>query len=82
MNNEQSSQTDSLPLYERPPGYRSYVLRFWQERGDQPPLTVWRFSLEDPSTDERHGFPNLPALVEWLTAEMAKEQQSANDLAP
>jgi hypothetical protein len=82
MNNEPYPQADSLPLYERPPGYRSYVLRFWQERSDQPTLTVWRFSLEDPSTDERYGFPDLQALIEWLRAEMAKEQPSANDAAP
>jgi hypothetical protein len=82
MSSEQHSQTDNPPLYERPPGYRSYVLRFWQERSDQPPLTVWRFSLEDPSTDERYGFPNLQTLVEWLRAEMAKQQQSGDDLAP
>ncbi|MGB8644914.1 MAG: hypothetical protein WCF84_06735 [Anaerolineae bacterium] len=57
---------EDTPLVARPPGYHSYLLRFWEERSEQAPLTVWRFSLEDPLTDQRYGFPSLNALVEWV----------------
>jgi hypothetical protein len=50
--------------------YRSYLLRFWEERGDEPAAPVWRFSLEDPQTTRRQGFANLAALTQWLQAEM------------
>jgi hypothetical protein len=54
----------------RPPIYRSYLLRFWEERRDAPAPPVWRFSLEDPQTAHRHGFASLSALTHWLQAEM------------
>ena len=54
-----------------PPGYRSYLLRFWEERAEQPAATVWRFSLEDPLTAQRLNFADLPALVAWLQVETA-----------
>jgi hypothetical protein len=54
----------------RPPVYRSYLLRFWEERGDEPAPPVWRFSLEDPQTTRRQGFASLSALTDWLQAEM------------
>ena len=55
---------------ERPPAYHSYLLRFWEERGDQPTPPVWRFSLEDPQTAHRHGFASLSALTDWLQSEI------------
>ncbi len=61
------------PLTSKPPYYHSYLLRFWEERGHQP--SVWRFSLEDPQTDQRYGFASLDALVHWLKAELNKAQQ-------
>jgi hypothetical protein len=61
-----------MPISDQPPVYRSYLLRFWEERGEQPVRRVWRCSLEDPSTGSRHGFANLTALTEWLTAELAR----------
>jgi hypothetical protein len=53
----------------RPPIYRSYLLRFWEERGDQA-APVWRFSLEDPQTARRQGFASLAALTHWLQSEI------------
>jgi hypothetical protein len=44
------------------------LLRFWEERSEQP--AVWRFSLEDPQTTRRYGFANLEALVDWLRAQI------------
>jgi hypothetical protein len=62
---------DSPPLIGRPPGYHSYLLRFWEERGEESPSTIWRFSLEDPSTDQRLGFASLDALVDWLKTKIS-----------
>lgn len=61
-----------MPISDQPPVYRSYLLRVWEERGEQPVLRVWRFSLEDPLTGNRHGFANLTALTDWLTLELEK----------
>ena len=59
-------------MLEKPPFYRSYLLTFWEERSRDPSVpVVWRFSLEDPRTGQRHGFPNLEALVAALKQEMA-----------
>jgi hypothetical protein len=60
-----------LPTSAQPPRYRAYLLRFWSERNQHPALaTVWRFSLEDPHTGQRQGFPSLEALVEALRKEL------------
>jgi hypothetical protein len=56
---------------DRPPVYRSYLLRFWEERGETPAQPVWRFSLEDPQTAHRQGFASLAALTDWLQGELA-----------
>ena len=54
-------------VFDRPPRYRAYLLRFWEERGQQGDLSpVWRFSLEDPYTGERYGFANLEEMVTFL----------------
>jgi hypothetical protein len=57
------------------PRYQSYLLRCWQVRSQQPgqPAT-WRFSLQDPQTEEKHGFANLKELVAFLQAELVKRQ--------
>lgn len=46
--------------------YLSYLLRLWLVERDGP---VWRASLENPSTAERHGFATLEQLVAFLRAE-------------
>ncbi len=61
-----------MSISEQPPVYRSYLLRFWEERSEQPARRVWRCSLEDPLTGSRHGFANLTALTDWLNTELAK----------
>jgi hypothetical protein len=58
-----------MPWSDKPPVYRSFLLRFWEERGEEH---VWRCSLEDPLTGNRHGFANLTALTDWLSTELAK----------
>jgi len=72
---------DTSSTFDKPPGYRSYLLRFWEERSEQPAAAVWRFSLEDPHTAQRHSFANLETLVIWLKVEMAA-QASLNRSQP
>lgn len=79
MTSDQMPHEDNTPLSSRPPGYHSYVLRFWEERSAESAQTIWRFSLEDPLTDQRYGFPSLQALTTWLQSEMAKENEQADD---
>ncbi len=69
-----NSEKDDSPLFERPPGYHSYLLRFWEERSEEQPLTLWRFSLEDPLTNQRYGFANLETLMDWIQAKIAGSQ--------
>ncbi len=55
-------------MYNTPPNYRSFVLRIWKERrGAQ--AAICRFSLEDPSTNVRHGFQNIDQLISYLQKE-------------
>ncbi len=46
--------------------YISYLLRLWMVEDDGP---VWRASLENPHTAERHGFTALEDLCAYLQAE-------------
>jgi hypothetical protein len=49
--------------------YQSYLLRIWREDDSLP----WRAQVENPSTNETHGFPTLKALLDFL-----EEQSEAN----
>jgi len=44
--------------------YQAYLLRLW--RGDDPAVSSWRASLEDPRTGERIGFESLECLFAFL----------------
>ena len=62
--------------FDKPPRYRAYLLRFWEERFHVSGLQVmWRFSLEDVHTRERQGFASLKALVAFLRAEIGDEDE-------
>ena len=67
-----------MSVIDKPPVYRSYLLRFWEERSEQPAMQVWRFSLEDPLTAQQHHFASLEALAAWLRTEMTNASQSPN----
>ena len=58
------------------PRYLSYVVRCWQEHSVHAgrETRVWRFSLQNPSTDQRHGFATLEALLVSLQAELADDE--------
>jgi hypothetical protein len=49
--------------------YHSYLLRLWQETGDDPQM--WRASLEDVQTRERHCFVRFEELVRFLLSQMS-----------
>jgi hypothetical protein len=59
-----------LSFSSAPPRYYSYLLRFWEERGEQAAQTVWRFSLEDPQTAQRQSFADLKDLIKRLKTQM------------
>jgi hypothetical protein len=47
--------------------YLSYLLRLWQTSDGKE--TVWRASLQSPSSEERHGFASLEELMNFLEAQ-------------
>ncbi len=53
-------------LVSRPPHYHSYLLRFWEERGETDAARIWRFMLQDPQTQERFGFADWDTLTLWI----------------
>jgi hypothetical protein len=64
----------------RAPRYHSYQLRCWSEG-----LGIWRFSVEDPHTGERRGFPEMAALVAFLDATLGaagSAERAASDAPP
>lgn len=65
---------------EHPPRSRAYLLRCWEERGQDPlrPPT-WRFILEEPHTGQRHGFAGLAQLVAFLQGFAESSREDAND---
>jgi hypothetical protein len=59
------------------PRYEAYLLRFWQEQRQNTRLpAIWRFSLEDPHTGQRHGFATLEALFNFLQTQLIEEHLS------
>lgn len=62
----------------RPPQYHSYLLRFWQERGETEAANIWRFMLQDPHTSERFGFADLETLVYWIRERMTLDSDASS----
>ena len=56
------------------PNYHSYILGCWQEHSVHAgrEIKVWRFSLQNPRTNQRRGFATLEALLVSLQAELDK----------
>ena len=68
-----------MPVIDKPPRYRSYVLTFWEEQSDAPGAqVVWRFSLKDPRTSQRHGFTSLEEMIAFLRLELASGRADEN----
>jgi hypothetical protein len=67
-----------------PRRYRAYLLRLWQTNGEDG-QAVWRASLEDARSGERHGFADLAHLYAFLeeqTANWAKRDQHTPEAEP
>ena len=65
---------------EKPPLYRSYLLRCWTEHGyTAGHRGRWRFSVEDVRTATRHGFTTWEARVTFLRTELLDETAGAHD---
>lgn len=51
-----------------------YMLRGWQEPGPSG-VRFWRFSLEDPHTGTRRGFPNLESLWAFFAEQLGGDEK-------
>jgi hypothetical protein len=63
---------------QKPSRYLSYIVRCWQEPSVHAgrETKVWRFSLQDPRTNQRRGFATLEALLVSLQEELADEKDN------
>ena len=61
---------------EKPSRYLSYVVCCWQERSVHAgrEIVVWRFSLQNPRTNQRRGFATLEALLDSLQTELTEDE--------
>ena len=63
----------------RSPRYCAYLLRLWEECGDdREQLPTWRCSLEDPHTGDRRGFASLELLIAFLQAQLVEQCRSVD----
>ena len=58
--------------------YLSYIVRCWQEPSVHAgrETKVWRFSLQNPSTNQQRGFATLEALLIALQEELADDKDN------
>jgi hypothetical protein len=49
------------------PTYITYIFRCWQEG------SLWRYSLEEPGSGQRHGFAGLDDFVAFLLAQSSPQ---------
>ncbi len=78
--------SDHLKRDLKPGSTRVYIVRTWQERGWLNNSAVTRYALEEPSTGRRYGFASSEALLEGLSADLARvramqEQAEQSDFA-
>lgn len=60
-----------MKMSEKPPQYQTYILRFWEERNAERQTEKWRFTLEDPANNIRHGFDSLDDIIAFLRTQLA-----------
>ena len=51
---------------ENRPTYLAFLLKAWPVKSESGLKIVWRASLENPYTGERHGFQDLDSLLTFL----------------
>ncbi len=63
-------------ILKRTSRYLSYVIGCWQERSVHAgrEIKVWRFSLQNPRTNQRRGFATLESLLISLQAELTDDE--------
>ena len=63
--------------------YVSYLLRIWQDSGDEElpvsKVPPWRASLQSPHTGKRIGFADLESLFAYLRAQTVGESTARED---
>jgi hypothetical protein len=70
-------------VHDKPPRYRSYLLRAWEARSERAGVpSTWRFSLQDARTGQERAFADLEALVAYLQAEMARQEDGPGEGRP
>ncbi|GIV96692.1 MAG: hypothetical protein KatS3mg057_1349 [Herpetosiphonaceae bacterium] len=63
--------------FERPPCYRSYLLRFREVQSESAEFqTTWYFYLEDPDTGDHFTFSGLDALISFLNSQLGCAESS------
>ncbi len=66
-------------IHDKPPRHQAYLLRLWEERSQHSAgSATWRFSLEDPRTEERRGFADIESLVAFLRGQMDDVKRERN----
>lgn len=59
--------------FTHPPVYRTYILRFWEERTpDSDKKNSWRYSLEDTDSNVRHVFQSLDDVIVFLQKQVGQ----------
>ena len=72
-----------MTIFDNPPRYRAFLLTFWEERSGHPDdRVVWRFSLENPRTGQRHGFASLEMLIAALQQFLADAEEEGSGENP
>jgi len=61
------------------PRYLAYMLRLWQVRDNDELL--WRASLEDARTGERHGFASLETLFAFLRERTRDDRSQTSEVS-
>jgi hypothetical protein len=68
-------------VHDKPPRYKTYVLRCWEARSqhaDRP--ATWRFSVEDAWTGEKRTFADLASVFAFLEAQINMEHRGRREI--
>jgi len=66
-------------MFEKPPRYYTYILRFWEERDETAATRSWRYTLHDSENDTRYGFTSLEEVVAFLEKRTALADKAATN---
>ncbi len=68
-------------ILKKTPRYLSYIVGCWQERSVHAgrEIMVWRFSLQNPRTNQRRGFATLESMLVSLQAELVDDKADSTE---